>query len=328
MHKIYVVGIVVTGLAAPVGAQDTVVAYPVKPIRIIVPFTAGASSDVLGRVVLERMSKLLKQPMFIENKTGAGGTIGVDAVVKAAPDGYTLLLTTSSPLTINPLIDKSVKYNVQKDLTPISVLNTVGLLLVSKPDFPAKNLNELIMEVKRHPGKYSFASNGNGSYSHMAMELFMNEMGLNLTHIPYRGAGQAETDVMGGQVTFMFDSVATGSEFVRAGRLKSYGISSCLPDKLQPQHQPIATQGVPQLANFDVAAFTGLLAPAGTPRKVVDRLQAAAVEVLKDPQLRVQLASRNIPLAQVNEATTMEQKLKTDHAKWEALVTAANIKLD
>jgi tripartite-type tricarboxylate transporter receptor subunit TctC len=302
--------------------------YPNKPIRVIVPFAAGASSDVLGRVVLEQMSKRLKQPIVIENKTGAGGTIGTDFVTKAPADGYTLLLTTSSPLTINPLIDKQVRYNVQKDLIPIAVLNTVGLLLVSKPDFPARNLPELIALLKQAPGQYSFATNGNGSYSHMAMELFMNELGLKLTHIPYRGAAQAEADVIGGQVHFMFDSVATGSEFVKVGRLKTFGISSAKPDPLQPHHKPIAAQGVPQLAGFDVTAFTGLLAPAGTPPHVVAALKEASLAVLNDPDLRARLASRNIPLADPREAFTMEQQLKSDHAKWSALVNAANIKLD
>jgi tripartite-type tricarboxylate transporter receptor subunit TctC len=312
----------------PAAAQTPADNYPSKPIRVIVPFAPGASSDILGRVVLERVSQKLKQPFIIDNKTGAGGTIGTNFVTKAPPDGYTLLLTTSSPLTINPLIDKAVTYDVQKDLVPVAVLNTVALLFVTQPDFPAKTLPDLIAMIRRAPGKYSFATNGNGSYSHMSMELFKHQLGLFMTHIPYRGAAQAEADVIGGQVNFMFDSVATGSEFVKAGRLKSYGISSRNPDPLQPNHKPLAEQGVPQLRNFDVTAFTGLLAPAGTPPKVIAVLQEAIIEVLNDKDLRAQLARRNIPLAEPGEASTMEQQLKTDQVKWSALVSAAKIKLE
>ncbi len=312
----------------PAAAMAEVDNYPSKPIRVIVPFAAGASSDVLGRVIMERMSRRLKQPIIIENKTGAGGTIGTTFVTKAPADGYTLLLTTSSPLTINPLIDKAVTYNVQKDLIPVAVLNTVGLLLVSHPSFPAKDLHELITVLKRDPGKYSFASNGSGSYSHMSMELFKKELGLNLTHIPYRGAAQAESDVLGGQVDLMFDSVVTGSEFVKVGRLKSYGISSREADPLQPQHKPLAQQGVLPLRNFDVTAFTGLLAPAGTSSKVIATLKEAVMEVLNDAELRALLASRNIPLVDPRGAFTMEQHLKADQVKWSGLVKAANIKLE
>ena len=328
MHRRNLLSLLAATAILPAAAQSGADNYPNKPIRVIVPFAAGASSDVLGRVVLERMSQHLKQPIIIENKTGAGGTIGVGFVAKAPADGYTLLLTTSSPLSINPLIDKTVTYDVQKDLVPVAVLNTIGLLLVSHPNFPAKNLQELIALLKREPGKYSFATNGSGSYSHMAMELFMKELGLQLTHIPYRGAAQAEADVIGGQVHLMFDSVATGSEFVKAGRLMSYGISSRGTDPLQPHHKPLAQQGVPQLRNFDVTAFTGLLAPAGTPPKVIAALKDAAMEVLNDPQLRAQLTKRNIPLAEPREAFTMEQQLKADHVKWSELVKAANIKLE
>ena len=321
-------GIVASAAILPIAALAAADSYPSKVIRVIVPFAAGASADVLGRVVMERMSQRLKQPIIIENKAGAGGTIGVGFVAKAPADGYTLLLTTSSPLTINPLIDKAVTYDVGKDLVPVAVLNNIGLLLVSHPNFPAKNLQELISLVKRDPGKYSFATNGNGSYSHMSMELFKKELGLDLTHIPYKGAAQAETDVMGGQVHLMFDSVATGSEFVKAGRMKSFGITSRSQDLLAPQHRPLAQQGVAELRNFDVTAFTGLLAPAGTPANVLAILKEAALDALKDPQLRAQLAKRNIPLAEARDASNMDQLLKADHAKWSELVKAANIKLD
>lgn len=328
MNRRQICGILAATAMLPLSALAAADAYPSKPIRVIVPFNAGASADVLGRVIVERLSKRLGQPIIIENKSGAGGTLGVDAVTKAPADGYTLLVTTSSPLTINPLLDASVRYDVHRNLVPVAVLNSIGLLLVSKPDFPAKNLQELITLLKRDPNKYSFATNGNGSYSHMSMELFMKELGLKLTHIPYRGAAQAEADVIGGQVDLMFDSVATGSEFVKAGRLKAFGISTQKPDPLQPEHKPLAEVGIPQLKAFDVAAFTGMLAPAGTPPKVIETLKDAVMEVLKDPELRASLTRRNIPLAQPADAFTMDQLLKVDHIKWSALLRSTNIKLD
>jgi tripartite-type tricarboxylate transporter receptor subunit TctC len=303
-------------------------AYPTKPIKVIVPFAAGATSDVLVRVIAERMVQRLKEPIIVENRTGAGGTVGVSAVVRASPDGYTLLATTSSPLTINPLIDKTVGYDVTRDLTPIAVLNNIALLLVSRPDFPPTTLSQLLTILRAKPGEYSFATNGIGSYSHMAMELFMKMTGTKLVHVPYKGAPQAENDLLGGQVTLMFDSVVTVSEFVRSGKLKSFGVSSLQPDRLQPGQKPIAQQGVADLASFDVVAFTGLLTPAKTSPEVVTALRNAVIDALRDPALRAAMVKRNTPLATEEEAGGMERRLVMDTQKWSALVKSAHIRLD
>ncbi|GLC97243.1 MULTISPECIES: Bug family tripartite tricarboxylate transporter substrate binding protein [Cupriavidus] len=307
------------------GKTDT---YPTRPIRVVVPFSAASSADNLARALSEKLSEKLKQPLVIDNRVGAGGTLGVSAVAKAPPDGYTLLLTTSSPLVISPLIDRSVQYNVEKDLAPVAMLSTGPLLLVSSPNLPARNVQELIALLKKEPGKYSYASNGNGSYSHMAMELFARMAGVDLVHIPYKGPAQAEADVIGGQVTLMFDAVGTATSMIRAGRLRSYGTSSAQPDPLTPDQTPLAAQGGAALKGFDVFGWSGLLAPAGTPPSVIATLQTAVGEVLADAAFRELMAGRNTTLVKPQASREMAKQIRGDRAKWEQLVKSAGIKLE
>ena len=316
--------------AAPAGAQTAASAdaWPSKPVKLIVPFSAASSADNLARALAERLSARFKQPFIVDNRTGAGGTIGVAAAAKSPPDGYTLLLTTSSPLVISPLIDKTVAYDVQKELVPVAEITSGGLLLVSGSEVPAKNLKELIELIRKNPGKFSFASNGNGSYSHMAMELFKQKTGTFLVHIPYKGPAQAETDVMGGQVTLMFDSVATGTEMIKAGRLRAYGISSLAPDPLAPQYPPLAAQGVPELKDFDVIGWAGLLAPRGTPPAVVSALTTAVRELTGDAAFRTLMTRRNSTLVAPEAVGDMARHLQVDRKRWEAVVKSANIKLE
>jgi tripartite-type tricarboxylate transporter receptor subunit TctC len=314
--------------AGLVFAQGSGEQYPSRPIKVIVPFGPGSSADVLARIFSDKVSQRLKQPLIIENRVGAGGTIGVAFVTKAPADGYTLLFTTSSPLTINPLADKNVTYKVESELTPIAVLNSIGLMLVASPNIPAKTLPELITYLKKNPGKFSYGTNGNGSYSHMCMELFKKDLGLDLVHVPYKAATQAETDVIGGQITLMFDAVTTGGELVKSGRLKSFGISSRAIDPLFPAQKPIALQGIPELKNFDVTAFTGVLVPSGVPLAATALLKNTFLDVLADPQFRAEMAQRGISLTEPQGALQMEKLLADDKVKWSALVKSANIRLE
>jgi len=309
-------------------AQASGEQYPSRPIKVIVPFGPGSTADVIARIFSDKVGQRLKQPLIIENRAGAGGTIGVAFVTKAPADGYTLLLTTSSPLTINPLVDKNVAYRVESELTPIAVLNSIGLMLVTSPNIPAKTLPELIAYLKKNPGKLSYGTNGNGSYSHMSMELFKKDLGLDLVHVPYKAATQAETDVIGGQVTLMFDAVTTGGELVKSGRLKSFGISSRATDPLFPTQKPLALQGIPELKNFDVTAFTGVLVPSGVPSPAIATLKNAFLDVLADQQFRAEMAQRGISLTEPQAALQMEKLLADDKVKWSALVKSANITLE
>lgn len=302
--------------------------FPNRSVKIVVPFSAGSTADNVARSFTDRLSAKLKQPFIVDNKAGAGGTLGVAAVAHAPADGYTLVLTTSSPLVINPLIDRTVTYKVEKDLTPVAMIAEGGLLLVSHPSLPAQTLTELVALLKKTPGKYSFASNGNGSYSHMAMELFQQMAGVKLVHVPYKGPAQAETDVMGGQVTLMFDSVTTGSAMVKAGRLKAFGISSAQPDPVASQFTPIGQQGVATLKGFDVVGWTGLLAPASTPQDTLAILQRSMRELIADPAFRSDMIKRNSALVPPEKVGDMTSQLRSDRAKWEALVKTADIRLD
>jgi len=293
-----------------------------------VPFTAASSSDNMARVVAEKLTAHFKQPFIVDNRPGAGGTIGVSAVAKAPADGYTLLLTTSSPLVINPLIDKAVTYDVERDLAPVGLLSVGSLMLVSSPQVPAKNLEELIALVKKSPGKYSYASNGNGSYSHMSMELFKQMAGLDMVHVPYKGPAQAETDVMGGQVTLMFDSLGTGNELVKSGRLRSYGLSAKSPDPLAPQQKPIAQQGIAALKNFDVSGWSGVMAPRATPQAVVDTLNAALKKMVADPSFKGQMLTRNVVPVDAKAVSDIPKLIRSETATWSALVKSADIRLE
>lgn len=317
-----------SGACALASAQGGADAYPTRPVKIIVPFSPASSSDNAARVFAEKLSTRLKQPFIVENRAGAGGTIGVGVVAKSPADGYTLLLTTSSPLVINPLIDKTVSYEVEKDLAPIALLSSGGLLLVSSPSVPAQNLKELIALIKRNPGKYSYASNGNGSYSHMAMELFKQMAGLDLVHVPYKGPAQAETDVIAGQVTLMFDAVAAGNEQVRANRLRAYGVSSPTPEAVAPQYQPLGSQGIPELKGFDVVGWSGLLAPKAIPPSVATALAGTLRELLADPAFRAEMLRRNTSLVTADGAAGMAGQIRRDTAQWASLVKTANIRLD
>jgi tripartite-type tricarboxylate transporter receptor subunit TctC len=327
--KKLLLGIILSACAvATAFAQTPTEPYPSRPVKVVVPFSAASSSDNVARSIAEKLSARLKQPFIIENRVGAGGTIGVGTVAKAPADGYTLVLTTSSPLVINPLIDKNVNYNVETDLAPVAMLGIGGLLLVSQPSLPARNLKELIDLLKRYPNKYSFASNGNGSYSHMAMELFKQMAGVDLVHVPYKGPAQAETDVIGGQVTLMFDSVTTGTEMVKAGRLRAYGISSAKPDPIAPQYAPISQQGVFALKDFDVVGWTGILAPRDTPAATLTILSGAVRELVTDPVFRAEMLKRNTSLVAPEAVGSMNEQIRSDRVKWAALVKAANIHLE
>ena len=309
-------------------AQTPTEPYPSRPVKVVVPFSAGSSADNVARIITAKLSARLKQPFIIDNRVGAGGTIGVGSVTKAPADGYTLVLTTSSPLVINPLIDKTVNYDVERDLAPVAMLGIGGLLLVSQPSLPARDLKELIELLKKNPNKYSFASNGNGSFSHVAMELFKQMAGVDLVHVPYKGPAQAETDVIGGQVTLMFDSVTTGTEMVKSGRLRAFGISSAKPDPIAPQYVPIAHQGVPALKDFDVVGWTGILAPRDTPAATLATLTSAVRELVTDPVFRAEMFKRNTALVAPETVGDMSAQIRADRVKWAALVKAANIRLE
>ncbi len=297
--------------------------YPDKPVRFVVPYPPGGGTDVIARIVHERFQAALGQTIVIENKGGAGGSVGTDVVAKSAPDGYTVLFTLSSH-TINPAIFPKLAYDTQKDFEPIGSVASLPQILVANPQFPANTVAELIALAKAKPDTLSFASVGNGSPGHLAGELFKLRTGTQMTHIPYRGGGPAVTDVMGGQVPLLWVSIPAAAQFVKTGKLKALGVSTLKRSAAFPDVPTLQEAGVP---DFEVDSWYAMFVPAKTPPAVIDKLNRALNSVVADPGIREKL------LAQGSEAVggTPEALAKTVAAelpKWAKLAKDANIKAD
>ncbi|MBR8654503.1 tripartite tricarboxylate transporter substrate binding protein BugE [Achromobacter sp. Marseille-Q0513] len=262
-------------------------AYPSKPIRLIVPFAAGGTTDIVARIVSEGLTRELGQAVVVENRGGGGGSIGADALVRSTPDGYTLGVATVSTMATNPATNPQNPYDPIKDFTPITNLVNVPNVLTVNPSVPAKTLAEFITLLKNNPGKYSYASSGTGGISHLDGELFKSLTGTDMVHVPYRGSGPALNDVIAGQVNAQFDNLPSSMPHIQAGKLRALAIEA--PKRLPslPDVPNFAEAGLPQMDNM---AWYGLVAPAGTPQAVVARTPAAAVKVLKDPKIAQRLA--------------------------------------
>lgn len=319
-----IVGIAFALTASPALADD----YPNRPIKLVAPFSPGSTGDLVARLVSERMAAIFKQPVFVENKAGAGGNLGSAAVAKSAPDGYTLLVTTSSPLVINPLIYKKMPFDVETELMPVGMVAFVPVILVSNPSFPAKNLNELIAYVRANPGKLSYASSGTGSYAHITMERFKQALGLTLTHIPYKGPSAAEVDVVAGQVDLLFDGIATANPLIKAGRLRPYAVTSKTRSPFATEIPTFVEQSWPELKDFDVSSWVSVLAPAGTPASIVTRWNRELNGLLTDRDFQNKLKTNS--LAALNPSTPAEISalIKAETARWSKVVRDAKIEAD
>lgn len=303
--------------AGPAAAQS----YPNKSIRIIVPFAAGGASDVMARVVGDKLFAKWNQPIVVENRTGAGGTLGADVVAKSAPDGYTLLLGTSATHTIAPSLYANLSYDPEKDFAPISAVSTIPLVLTVTPELPAKSVAELIAYAKKNPGEIEFASSGNGSITHLSGEMFAHMAGIKLVHVPYRGSAPAITDLLGGRIKMMIDHTPTVLTHIRAGKLTALGVAD--PKRLEdlPDVPTIAEAGVP---GYEVRSWVGILAPKGTPADVVDALNKAIVEALAMPDAIERLKSVGARSA-ANSPEQFAQLIATDRKLWAEVVTRAGV---
>jgi tripartite-type tricarboxylate transporter receptor subunit TctC len=297
--------------------------YPERPIRLIVPFPAGGSVDLIARLVTARMAEDLKQSFVIENRGGAGGVIATDAVAKAPPDGYTLLLTAPNH-TINAALQPKLPYDTEKDLAPIALIAEVPELLVSHPDAPFADFAGLLAYAKANPGKLNYSSAGNGTLSHVTMELLLRGFGLKVTHIPYRGAAPAMTDLLAGQVQIKLDTYATASAHVASGKLRALAYAGRARLKQMPGVPTVAELG---LAGYTGVLWTGLLAPAGTPQPVISKLAAAVKHAVNANELAERLQREGIdPLG----GTPAEFAALIAHeiAQWRELAKSASITLD
>ncbi|HEY5292044.1 MAG TPA: tripartite tricarboxylate transporter substrate binding protein [Burkholderiales bacterium] len=257
--------------------------WPNKPIHVIIPWPPGQATDLAMRMVGEKLAPVLGQPLIMENKPGAGGTIGTDQVTKMAPDGYTLLAASSGPMSIAPNVEK-LRYDPRKDFTTISLFAINPFVMVVNPALPASNLKEFIALLKANPDKYSYSSSGSGATSHLMVALFNSMAGIKAVHVPYKGSTQAVTDVVNGQVAYTVETVPTVLSFVNSGRLKALAISSARRSSAMPALAPVAEAG--DLPGYDMFGWIGLMAPAGLPREIAARLSAEVQKIMQAPEIR------------------------------------------
>jgi tripartite-type tricarboxylate transporter receptor subunit TctC len=299
-------------------------AWPDKPIRIVIGFPPGGATDIISRDFAAKLSEELKQQVVIENKPGAGGTIGADYVAKAAPDGYTLTIGTTSNHAIAPSLYKKLPYDPVKDLAPITMLAVSQNVVVINPGVPVNNLKELVAYARANPGKLNFGSSGNGTISHLTGELFNTLNGTEIAHIPYKGSAFVFPDLLSGQITLMYDSTISIGALVKSGKVKALAVTSAKRSRLMPDVPTVAELGYP---GFESTNFFGLFAPAHTPKEIISRLHAASVKVLAAHELQERFANQGADVVgnKPEEAMVM---LKADIAKWADVTKRSGAKID
>ena len=310
-------------VATTASAQPTSGAASAKPMHIVVGFTPGGAPDMLARLLGERITTAWGQQVIVDNKPGAGGNTGADFVAKAAPDGLTIYVGTVGTHAINGALYAKMPYDMVKDFAPITLLATTPNLLVVNNDVPAKTLPEFIALGKRE-GKMTFASSGSGTLIHVSGELFKTMTGIDMTHIPYKGRATAIPDLLGGRVTMMFDNMPSSLPLVKEGRLRALGVTSLKRSPAAPEIPTIAEQGLP---GFDAASWFALFAPAGTPRPIVDRLQAEVKKILAQPEIAKKLAEAGLD-AVGSSPDELAAYQRTEIAKWAKVVRDSGAKVE
>jgi tripartite-type tricarboxylate transporter receptor subunit TctC len=307
---------------APLPAQAQ--SYPFKPIRFVVPFPPGGTTDIISRLIAQKLTESLGQPVIVENKAGAGGVVGADSVAKAVPDGYTILMGTSGPIAISPSLLKNIPYDPIKDFAPITTVVVVPNMLVVNPSVPANSVQELIALAKARPGRLSFASTGNGATPHLAGELFKLATNTDILHVPYKGSSPAVNDLIGGQTSMMFEQIPAVLPHVKSGRLRALGVGGARRSPALPDTPTISEAGVP---GFDVSSFFGVLAPRATPAPIVSKLNAEIVRILSAPEVREKLTAQGAE----PETSTPEQfaaRIKAELEKWAEVIRKSGVKAD
>ncbi len=295
--------------------------WPQKPVRIIVPFAPGGGTDLVARLTAQKLSERYGQPFVVENKSGAGGTAGTDLVAKAKPDGYTFVVVSGSH-TINPSLYKTLPYDTQRDFVPVTNLVSGPALFVVHPSVPAHSVKEFIALAKSKPGTFSFASSGNGSPPHMAGEMFNAMAGIDMVHVPYKGNGPAYNDLIGGQVPVMFPNIATALQYVRSGKLRALAVTSKERTRLAPDLPTVAESGLP---GFELNSWFGLLAPAGTPSAIVNRVQQDIAKFYQQAELRDKLMAQGVePLA--NTPAEFGQQIQQEMNYWAKMFKVIKLK--
>ncbi|PZU24494.1 MAG: ABC transporter substrate-binding protein [Shinella sp.] len=305
-------------------APASAAGFPERQVTLVVPFAAGGSTDVVARIIAQKMSEDLGQQVIVQNIAGAGGNLGADNVARADADGYTILMGTVATHALNPLILKSTPYDAEKDFAPVSLLVVVPNVLVVNPELPAKNVEELLALLKGAPDQYSYASSGNGTPLHLSGELFKSMAGVEMVHIPYKGSGPALNDVIANQVPIMFDNLPSSSGHIKAGTLRALAVTTKERAASFPDIPTVAESGIP---GYETYTWNALFAPAGTPAEVIARLNQSANTALKDPAV----AERMKEFSATIVGSTPEElgaHVKAEIAKWTPVVRDAKIQMD
>ena len=306
------------------GVASAAEVYPAKLVRIVVPFAAGGSTDLLARHVGQQMNALWKQPVVVENRVGGGGVVGSELVMKSAPDGYTLLVGTVSTHAAAATLYRKLPFDVQRDFAPITEFALIPQLLSVHPSVPVHNVKELVALAKQRPGELNFASAGSGSASHMAMELLLSMSKAKMSHVPYKGSGPALQELLGGHVSLMFDVVMTTLAHWQSGKLRTLGVSSLKRSSVVPDVPTIAELGFP---GFEAIVWFGLFAPAATPADIVRKISDDSARVLNAPKMREMLASQGLEVIASSPAD-FAKRVASEVAKWRTVITDAGIKLE
>jgi len=315
-------GIAAVLLAAP---QARAIDYPTRPIRLVVPYAAGGPTDVLGRLVGDYLGRDLKQTVLVENKAGAQGVIGAEAVARSEPDGYTLFMTAASIFVLNPMLYKKLPYDPVKDLRILALITDLPVVMEVHPSVPAKTVAEFIAYAKQNPGKLNFGSAGTGGTTHLAGEMFRQMAGVDIVHVPYKGAGPALTDLLSGNIQLMFDSLGTALPPVKSGMLRALGVSSSQRVADLPDVPTIAESGYPDYA---VSVWYGVAAPAKLPDEIVQKISASLNRALTDEVFRASLQKIGFPPLRPRSQADIDKFINDDRARWADVIKSLNISLD
>ena len=309
----FVLGIIFLGTA---NAQ-----YPAKPLRLIVPFAPGGSTDIFARLLAERAQGPLGQPVVVENRSGAAGNLGANEVAKGAPDGYTLLMATTGVMAINNSLYKNMTYDAARDLEPVLFVASITNVLIVPPDFPAKNVNELIAMAKKEPGKLAFASSGAGASTHMSAELFKAMTGTDILHVPYKGSGQAMPDLMSGRVQMMFENAPGAVSHIKAGKLRALAQTGLKRSPAMPDVPTIDESGV---KGYESLSWSGIAVAAGTPKPIIERLNKDLNAVLAAPEMRQKIEEQGAEVIG-GSPEAFRKHVDAEREKWSRLIRTNNI---
>ncbi|MGQ0749111.1 MAG: Bug family tripartite tricarboxylate transporter substrate binding protein [Betaproteobacteria bacterium] len=309
-------------LACLISASAAAQRYPERPIRLVVGFAPGGSTDVTARIIAERLTTALGQHMIVDNRSGAGGNIGADIVAKSNPDGHTVLMATTGVMAFNHYLYSKLPYSAEKDLAPVTQIGSLPLILLVPASFPAKSVKELVTAARSQPGKYSFGSSGVGGATHVTAELFKALAAIDIVHVPYKGSGQMMADLLAGQVQIAFDQIASSIAHVKSGKLRALGITTAKRSALMPELPTIAESGVP---GYEATSWNGLAVRSGTPRAIVDRLQRETRSAMQIPDVRERMVALGIePVGGTPEAFATH--IRTERDKWIPLFRKIGIK--